>query len=50
VVSKEGKVLLAEPGSPQGTVDAVKKIVKALKEGGKEDEAEKVEQAAETTD
>ncbi|RKU49597.1 hypothetical protein DL546_009485 [Coniochaeta pulveracea] len=51
VVSKEGKVLLAEPGSPQGTVDAVKKVVEALKEDGKEDEAEKVEKAAaESTD
>jgi len=27
VVDKSGKVLLAEPGSPAGTVDAVKKLV-----------------------
>lgn len=27
VVDKAGKVLLAEPGSPAGTVDAVKKLV-----------------------
>lgn len=29
VVDKTGKVLLAEPGSPAGTVDAVKKLVEA---------------------
>ncbi|EEU45188.1 uncharacterized protein NECHADRAFT_8856, partial [Fusarium vanettenii 77-13-4] len=27
VIDKEGKVLVAEPGSPQGTVDRVKKLV-----------------------
>lgn len=29
VVDKTGKILLAEPGSPAGTVDAVKKLVAA---------------------
>jgi len=39
VVDKAGKVLVAEPGSPQGTVDAVLKLVedeKANGEGKKE--------------
>ncbi|RSL73533.1 hypothetical protein CEP53_000617 [Fusarium sp. AF-6] len=30
VIDKEGKVLVAEPGSPQGTVDRVKKLVEEL--------------------
>ncbi|KAL2687081.1 hypothetical protein Neosp_004632 [[Neocosmospora] mangrovei] len=30
VIDKEGKVLVAEPGSPQGTVDKVKKLVEEL--------------------
>ncbi|KAJ8126656.1 hypothetical protein O1611_g6983 [Lasiodiplodia mahajangana] len=29
VVDKSGKILLAEPGSPAGTVDAVKKLIAA---------------------
>ncbi|XWX01465.1 hypothetical protein V2A60_009493 [Cordyceps javanica] len=31
VIDKEGKVLVAEPGSPQGTVDRVKALVEELK-------------------
>ena len=31
VVSKEGKVLVAEPGSPQGTLDRVVALVEELK-------------------
>lgn len=31
VVDKEGKVLVAEPGSPAGTVDRVKALVEELK-------------------
>jgi len=31
VVNKEGKVLVAEPGSPAGTVERVKKLVEELK-------------------
>lgn len=31
VVSKEGKVLVAEPGSPQGTLDRVLALVEELK-------------------
>ncbi|KAJ4261016.1 Thioredoxin domain-containing protein [Fusarium falciforme] len=30
VIDKDGKVLVAEPGSPQGTVDRVKKLVEEL--------------------
>lgn len=30
VIGKDGKVLVAEPGSPQGTVDRVKKLVEEL--------------------
>lgn len=29
MVNKEGKVLAAEPGSPSGTVDVVKKLVES---------------------
>lgn len=47
VVDKAGKVLLAEPGSPAGTVDAVKKIVAALAGAGDKATAEKVEKKAE---
>ncbi|KAL7926122.1 thioredoxin-like protein [Trichoderma austrokoningii] len=32
VISKEGKVLVAEPGGPAGTVDRVKALVEELKE------------------
>jgi peroxiredoxin Q/BCP len=46
-VSKEGKVLLAEPGGPAATVDAVKKIVAGLAEVGEVDAAAKVEGEAE---
>lgn len=45
-VDKAGKVLLAEPGSPAGTVDAVKKIVAALADAGDNATAEKVEEKA----
>ncbi|KAI3394739.1 hypothetical protein diail_2268 [Diaporthe ilicicola] len=34
VVDKKGKVLLAEPGSPSGTVDAVKKLVESQSANG----------------
>ncbi|KAI1822127.1 AhpC-TSA-domain-containing protein [Xylaria intraflava] len=37
VVDKAGKVLLAEPGSPAGTVDAVKKLVAAGLSAAKEE-------------
>lgn len=43
VVDKEGKVLVAEPGSPQGTVD----VVKALIEGGEEEANGKEEEEEE---
>ncbi|KAI8950008.1 thioredoxin-like protein [Xylaria longipes] len=39
VVDKTGKVLLAEPGSPAGTVDAVKKLVAAGGISATKDEA-----------
>ncbi|KAI1173121.1 thioredoxin-like protein [Nemania sp. FL0916] len=39
VVDKAGKVLLAEPGSPAGTVDAVKKLVAASGSSATKDEA-----------
>jgi thioredoxin-dependent peroxiredoxin len=38
VVDKAGKVLLAEPGSPAGTVDAVKKLVAAHSTSATKDE------------
>jgi thioredoxin-dependent peroxiredoxin len=38
VVDKEGKVLIAEPGSPQGTVDAVLKLVEGKGEANGDDE------------
>lgn len=38
VVDKKGKVLLAQPGSPAGTVDAVKELVEAGVENDKADE------------
>lgn len=47
VVDKAGKVVLAEPGSPAGTVDAVKKVVAALADAGDKAAAEKVEEKAE---
>lgn len=52
VIDKAGKVLLLEPGSPAGTVEAVEKIVREsqVKDGDKEDskeEAEKAEEAKE---
>lgn len=37
VIDKKGKVLLAEPGSPQGTVDAVKKLVESGEANGGEE-------------
>lgn len=54
VVDKKGKVLLAEPGSPAGTVAAVKKLVEAGVENGeaadeKEDETANGDDAAEET-
>lgn len=55
VVDKTGKVLLAEPGSPQGTVDAVKKLVEsgdvngAAAEEEKKDEEETNGNSAEDT-
>ncbi|KAH8893500.1 AhpC-TSA-domain-containing protein [Thozetella sp. PMI_491] len=53
VVDKAGKVLLAEPGSPAGTVAAVKKLVEGLGDGeageakAEEKEADKPEEAEE---
>ncbi|KAK0619240.1 thioredoxin-like protein [Immersiella caudata] len=44
VVDKSGKILAAQPGSPDGTVAVVKKIVEAMPAG---EEAEKVEVEAE---
>lgn len=38
VVDKKGKVLLAQPGSPAGTVDAVKELVEAGVENDKAEE------------
>lgn len=38
MVDKAGKVLLAEPGSPAGTVDAVKKLVAANSTSSTKDE------------
>lgn len=32
VVSKEGKILLLEPGGPAATVDAVQKLVEGSKD------------------
>ena len=47
VVDKSGKVLLAEPGSPDGTVSAVKKIVEKLGSGAAAEAAgEKEEESA----
>ena len=46
VVDKSGKVLLAEPGSPDGTVSAVKKIVEKLGGGAAEAAGEKEEESA----
>ena len=48
VVDKTGKVLAAQPGSPQGTVDVVKALVEDAGaqepvDGKKEDEEKKVE-------
>ncbi len=40
VVGKDGKVLLAEPGSPAGTATAVKKLVEELGAAAPEGEAE----------
>lgn len=37
VIDKKGKVLIAEPGSPQGTVDAVQKLVEADATNGEEE-------------
>lgn len=37
VIDKKGKVLIAEPGSPQGTVDAVQKLVESDATNGEED-------------
>lgn len=53
VVDKKGKVLLAEPGSPAGTVAAVKKLVEAGLENGtaaeeKEDDKANGDSAAES--
>ncbi|KAB5554436.1 thioredoxin-like protein [Coniochaeta sp. 2T2.1] len=47
VVDKAGKVVLAEPGSPAGTVDAVKKVVAALSAAGDGEAASKVEEKVE---
>jgi peroxiredoxin Q/BCP len=44
-VDKAGKVLAAEPGSPEGTVNVVKELVKSL--SGSEAAAEKVEEKVE---
>lgn len=44
MVDKSGKVLAAEPGSPAGTVEVVKKIVESL---GGDSEAKGIEQAEE---
>ena len=43
-VGKDGKVLVAEPGGPAATVEAVKKIVSGT-EGGVETTEEKKEEA-----
>ncbi|KAJ4401240.1 thioredoxin peroxidase dot5 [Gnomoniopsis sp. IMI 355080] len=49
VVDKEGKVLLAEPGSPAGTVAAVKKLVESKDTNGEDakEEKKKVEEQEE---
>lgn len=47
VVDKKGKVLLAEPGSPAGTVQAVKKLVESGAVNGEEKNGEKEEKADE---
>lgn len=39
VIDKKGKVLIAEPGSPQGTVDAVQKLVEADATNGEEEKS-----------
>lgn len=47
VVDKAGKVLLAEPGSPEGTVNAVKKLVDAGSAGTAADAAPEAAKAEE---
>lgn len=49
-VDKQGKVLLAEPGSPAGTVDAVKKLVSGMPAPEVAAEVEKEDPAAATTE
>jgi peroxiredoxin Q/BCP len=44
VVDKEGKVLAAEPGGPEPTVNVVKKLVASM--GGDAKEVEKAEETA----
>lgn len=49
VIDKSGKVLLLQPGSPSGTVEAVEKIVRehSVKESVAEDAKEEVKDQAE---
>ncbi len=46
-MSKDGKVLAAEAGGPEATVNVVKKIVEGLGGGEKKEEVEKVEEKVE---